>query len=167
MCVGVCARACVCRYAIVERATQAALVAQLNILCDGFGLSGERLRALQTQAQQGRQTITLRFDVASTCTFLKTTKREERSKRTLLMSTVKTTYHHHWDFQATWCVSAYVGAFKSPDAAMALRRRTGHDEVREEAFEYELSAMLLDMRRSPRSQSNFLCWVACACLDRS
>lgn len=119
-----------CRYTIVERATQAALVAQLNILCDGFGLSAERLRALQAEAQQGRKTVTLRFDVASTCTFLKTTKREERSARTLLIRTVKTTYHHHWDYHATWSVSAYVGAFQSPETAMTLRRRTGRAEVR-------------------------------------
>ena len=58
------------KYACVERASQAALVAQLNVLCDGFGLNQAVLRKLFDDAKSSNQTVTLRFEQSSTCTYV-------------------------------------------------------------------------------------------------
>jgi hypothetical protein len=55
------------KYAVVERATQAALVAQLSTLSEGFGLTPDKLRALARAARAANKTVTLRLDQASSC----------------------------------------------------------------------------------------------------
>ena len=74
------------KFSMVERATQTALVQQLNMLCDGFGLTPAYLKELQAlSASKGtangeggdiRRTVTLRFEVAQLCTYLRTDKHD-------------------------------------------------------------------------------------------
>ena len=42
-------------------------MAQLNVLCDGFGLDQSKLRRVLELARASNKTVTLRFDQRSTC----------------------------------------------------------------------------------------------------
>lgn len=97
------------KFGIVELATRAALAVQLNTLANGFGLTPERVQALQ--AARGNKTVTLRYDGSTTCAFRETRTREEESATRLEKQSVlgKTTYksvttitEHFWKYTVGW-----------------------------------------------------------------
>ena len=126
------------KFTIVDRATQAALVGQLNILCDGFGLDAETLQGVLTRAAQERKTVTLRFDESSSCSYVRTDEYERadptrHEKRSIFGKSstrvVRKVINHIWEFKASWRISVYVGAFTTPADAVELKRRTGAVEI--------------------------------------
>ena len=125
------------KYAVVNQATQAALVAQLNILCDGFGLSAGKLAQLQKLAAENHKTVILRFDQSSSCEYADTVEHEVEGPAIVSKGLFgKTTHknitrviHHVWKYEVEWAISAYVGAF-ADEQVVELKRRRGHVYVK-------------------------------------
>jgi hypothetical protein len=118
------------KFLMVELATRAALAVQLNTLANGFGLTPERVQALQ--AARGNKTVTLRYDGDTTCAFRETRTREEESATRLEKQGVlgKTTYksvttitEHFWTYTVGWSVSAYIGTDVDAPSSKLVERR--------------------------------------------
>ena len=129
------------KYAVVENVTQAALAAQLSVLCDGFGLTTEKLRqlisiAMPSSETEKPKTVTLRFDLRHSCTYKTTVDRDIQSPthtvRKNLFGVVSTSrtitrvIEHIWNYHVHWQISAYVGAY-STDATKSVDSNSKDD----------------------------------------
>jgi hypothetical protein len=108
------------KFALVDHGTRNA-VAALYVALEALGLSAASAEQLLKWAR-GKQSVSLRFASAETCTFEKKTTRDvvlDKSSTSYVIfkathKTVETITEWHWTFTVTYTLQAFVGS--SPDA---------------------------------------------------
>ena len=154
------------KFRVVELASRAALAVQLNTLAAGFGLSAEKVQALQKA--RGKQTVSLRLTSSTECAHTDTRTREEESAtRTEKKGPFgKTTYksvttitEHFWNYRVSWEVSAVVGA---DDHVEPLLSRSGNHAIMTRSKE---RVMPLAERRALDPLEVEITWLLDACAE--
>ena len=152
------------KFRIVELATRAALAVQLNTLAAGFGLTPEKVQALQKA--RGNKTVSLRLTCSTECTFTETRTREEQSATRLEKQGVfgKTTYQsvttiteHFWDYSVQWELAAVVGTGQHTEPLLS---RSGNHTIMTRAKE---AVSPLPQRRALDALSVEITWLLDAC----
>lgn len=156
------------KFRIVELASRAALAVQLNTLAAGFGLTPEKVQALQKA--RGNKTVSLRLTCSTECTFTETRTREEESATRLEKQGVfgKTTYQsvttiteHFWDYSVQWELSAVVGTGQHTEPLLS---RSGSHTIMTRAKE---AVSPLPQRRALDPLSVEITWLLDACKSGS
>jgi hypothetical protein len=131
------------KYALAETAIKTALACQMNSL-QSIGLDDEKLACLLEWCR-AKRVVTLHFSVEESCTFDRTTERDQESATSHVVEakssflgnskvtskTVTKITEHFWRYEAEWTIKAYAGGQSTAESKpLVLQSRKGSCELK-------------------------------------